>query len=133
MLDYTQIEALLAVEDEGSFVDAGKILGISAIGVARRIEKLEKRLGTQLLHRKPTRTSKSGQALCNYAREVISRENDFLTEQRRQGLQPFDVSPSLKIAVDLKWSGKFGQRAKMYPTRTNGYENDKATELFRPV
>jgi len=35
--------------------------------------------------------------------------------------------------VDMKWSGKFGQRAKMYPTRTNGYENDKATELFRPV
>jgi hypothetical protein len=33
----------------------------------------------------------------------------------------------------LKWSGKFGQRAKMYPTRTNGYENDKATEFFRPV
>ena len=33
----------------------------------------------------------------------------------------------------LKWSGKFGQRAKMYPTRTNGCENDKATELFKPV
>ena len=25
----------------------------------------------------------------------------------------------------LKWSGKFGQRAKVYPTRTNGCENDK--------
>ena len=25
----------------------------------------------------------------------------------------------------LKWSGKFGQRAKMYPTRTNGYKNDQ--------
>ena len=34
---------------------------------------------------------------------------------------------------DVKWSGKFGQLAKMYPTRTNGYENDKATELFRQV
>jgi hypothetical protein len=33
----------------------------------------------------------------------------------------------------LKWSGKFGQRAKMYPTQTNGYENDKTTELFRYV
>ena len=33
----------------------------------------------------------------------------------------------------VKWSGKFGQRAKMYPTRTNGYENDKTTELFRQV
>lgn len=26
----------------------------------------------------------------------------------------------------VKWSGKSGQRAKMYPTRTNGYENDEA-------
>ena len=31
------------------------------------------------------------------------------------------------------WSGKFGQRAKVYPTRTNGYEDDKATELFRQL
>jgi len=100
LLDYTQIEALLAVENEGSFVDAGKVLGMSAIGVARRIEKLEKRLGAKLLHRKPTRTSKAGAVLCNYAREIISRENLFVSEQRQQGLQPFEVSPSLKIAVD---------------------------------
>ena len=33
----------------------------------------------------------------------------------------------------LKWSGKIGQCAKMYPTRLNGYENDKTSELFRPV
>ena len=31
----------------------------------------------------------------------------------------------------LKLSGKFGQRAKMYPNRMNGYENDEATEFFR--
>ncbi len=100
MLDYTRLKALLAVENEGSFVDAGRALGLSAIGVARRIEKLEKRLGVKLLHRKPTRTSKAGSALCNYARDVISREDQFLLEQRKQGLQPFEASPSLKIAVD---------------------------------
>ena len=33
----------------------------------------------------------------------------------------------------LKWSGKFGQHAKMYPTLLNGYENDEATEFFRQV
>ena len=33
----------------------------------------------------------------------------------------------------LQWSGKFGQRAKMYPTLINGCENDEATELFRQV
>ena len=35
--------------------------------------------------------------------------------------------------VELKWYGKFGQRAKVYPTRLNGYKNDKATEFFRQV
>ncbi len=33
----------------------------------------------------------------------------------------------------VKWSGEIGQGAKMYPTRTNGYENDEETELFRQV
>ncbi len=38
------------------------------------------------------------------------------------------------VGVEIvKWSGKFGQRAKMYPTRLNGYKNDKATEFFRQV
>ena len=35
--------------------------------------------------------------------------------------------------VILKWSGKFGQRAKMYPTRTNGCKNDKPTEFSDKV
>ena len=45
-----------------------------------------------------------------------------------------DVVQALVVSlVVVKWSGKFGQRAKMYPTRMNGYENDEATELFRQV
>jgi hypothetical protein len=39
--------------------------------------------------------------------------------------------PSTMQSAQVKWSGKFGQRAKMYPTRMNGYENDEATEFFR--
>ena len=45
----------------------------------------------------------------------------------------FVIAEVVSTMDTLKWSGKLGQRAKMYPTRTNGYENDKATELFRPV
>lgn len=33
----------------------------------------------------------------------------------------------------VKWFGRFGQRAKMCPTRMNGYENDEATEFLRQV
>ena len=53
-----------------------------------------------------------------------------------EDLKPVLLDPMLALlspSLLVKWSGKFGQRAKMYPTRTNGYENDKATELFRSV
>jgi REP-associated tyrosine transposase len=30
----------------------------------------------------------------------------------------------------LKWSGEFGQHAKMYPTQTTGYVNDQETQVF---
>ena len=33
----------------------------------------------------------------------------------------------------LKWSGKTGQRAKMYPTMKTGYGNDEETQFFRQV
>lgn len=51
MLDYTQLEALLAVKREGSFERAGKELGITPIAIARRIEKLSVTLGVTLLSR----------------------------------------------------------------------------------
>ena len=33
----------------------------------------------------------------------------------------------------MKWSGKTGQRAKMYPTLETGYRNDEETQFFRQV
>ena len=33
----------------------------------------------------------------------------------------------------MKWSGKTGQRAKMYPTLKTGYTNDEETQFFRQV
>jgi len=37
------------------------------------------------------------------------------------------------IATALKWSGKTGQRAKMYPTLKTGYTNDEETQFFGQV
>lgn len=36
-------------------------------------------------------------------------------------------------AGGLKWSGKPGQPAKMYPTMTTGYTNDEETQFFGQV
>ncbi|NRB16649.1 MAG: hypothetical protein HRU33_03465 [Rhodobacteraceae bacterium] len=37
------------------------------------------------------------------------------------------------VCVERKWSHKSGRSGKMYPTPTNGYENDEATEFFRQI
>ncbi len=40
-------------------------------------------------------------------------------------------SPEKLPASSLKWSGKTGQSAKVYPTLENGYANDDETPIFR--
>ena len=39
----------------------------------------------------------------------------------------------LALILYVKWSGKTGQRAKMYPTLKTGYTNDQETQLFRQI
>ena len=37
------------------------------------------------------------------------------------------------VFSEVKWSGKTGQRAKMYPTLKTGYTNDQETQFFGQV
>ena len=102
MLDYTQIEALLAVKREGSFEKAGKALGITPIAIARRVDKLGVTLGANLLNRKPTRPTEAGEALCRYAEQIEAAEQRLLDEQRalgRQSANPIVSNSSLNIAI----------------------------------
>ena len=48
-----EIPVVVAVVDAGSFVGAGKALGLSQSGVSRAIQRLEKRLGARLFERNP--------------------------------------------------------------------------------
>ena len=38
-----------------------------------------------------------------------------------------------RVGRVLKWSGKIGQHAKMYPTMATGYTNDEETQIFGQV
>jgi len=65
-----------------------------------------------------------------------SCRHQILLELFEHGHILFDVLKQMPIDIHrhgVKWSGKSGQCAKMYPTLMNGYENDEATELFRQV
>lgn len=110
MLDYAHLEALLAVSEEGSFEGAGKVLGMSPIGVASRIRKLEARMGVKLLTRKPTKPTEAGEALCQYTAGIVDLEEELMTEQQATGLQSGHLSKRLKIAITEDsltcWFGK---------------------------
>ena len=92
----------------------------------KRVERLWKREGLKV----PMKQPKKGRLWLNDGSCVRLRPEyrnhvwsyDFVHHRTDDGR-----------AFRMKWSGKFGQRAKMYPTRMNGYENDEATELFRQV
>jgi len=99
ILDYTQLSALLAVERTGSFERAGKLLNISAIGISRRVAKIERRLGVKLLDRKPTRPTKAGFALCRHAEHVERLEYQLLDDSVSSYLQCPTASSPLKIAI----------------------------------
>ena len=43
------------------------------------------------------------------------------------------ISLQIGNSAQVKWSGKTGQRAKMYPTLKTGYTNDQETQLFRQI
>ena len=124
MLDYTHLEALLAVEREGSFDGAGRKLGMSAIGVARRIQKLERRLGIKLLLRKPTKPSPAGEALCRYTEDVIKLETDFIQEHRNRGLQPDKGHSRYNIAIDED------SMTSWFPQVLNDHHNSKNQKIL---
>jgi len=51
MFDYAHLEALLAVEREGTFEGAARFLGITASAVSQRVKLLEERIGAVVINR----------------------------------------------------------------------------------
>lgn len=99
MLDYTQLKALLAVDDAGTFEGAARELNLSSFAIVQRIKTLEAKLGVKLIDRSPTRTTDIGKVLCDHTREVISMEGELIDQHRIDTLEAETGSPSLKIAI----------------------------------
>ena len=79
MFDYSQLEALLAIEREGSIDGAARSLGISASAISQRIKVLEERVGAiTVVRQKPARTTEFGRILCRHAEQVILLENNLI-------------------------------------------------------
>ena len=58
----------------------------------------------------------------------------YFTRRVPTDLQKHYLCPRIVQGLNtLKWSGKTGQRAKMYPSLKTGYTNDEETQFFRQV
>jgi transposase len=84
------------------------------------------------------RTGVSHKTIKKYLREGIV-EPAFQVPHRPSKLDPFAKYLTAWLTTDqrksrkVKWSGKFRQRAKMYPALTTGYGNDDETRFFGQV
>lgn len=95
----SEIPVFAAVVDAGSFVKAGKALGLSQSAVSRTVQRLEQRLGTRLMDRSPRmlRLTDSGQRFCEEVVPLLARLEEAAQETVRASAA---VRGNLRINVD---------------------------------
>ncbi len=73
-MDVKSLYTLIAIADQGSFGDAGRVVGLSTSGVSLQVRALEDELGMTLFDRstRPPRLTDQGRAFVQRAREVIA-------------------------------------------------------------
>ncbi|MFS8044576.1 LysR family transcriptional regulator [Rhizobium sp. BR 314] len=138
MLDLTQLQSFIAVEQMGSFTLAAERLGLGQSTVSQHIQRLETELGRKLLARDTHRVvlTGDGEALLGHARHMLSIEGevrqlfagnslrgnlrlgvseDFVTSQLPDVLEEFVRShPSVDLELTVALSGT------LYEMQDNG-------------
>ncbi len=101
MFDYAHLEALLAVEREGTFEGAARFLGITASAVSQRVKLLEERIGAVVINRQsPIKPTDIGIELCRHAELVSILEDKIIKENDWIAIQEDHRKPVIKIVVN---------------------------------
>ena len=101
MFDYAHLEALLAVEREGSFEGAARALGITSSAVSQRIKLLEERIGAVLINRQaPIKPTHVGIELCRHAELVSILEDKIISANDCMPSLQDHRKPVIKIVVN---------------------------------
>jgi LysR family transcriptional regulator (chromosome initiation inhibitor) len=78
MLDYPLLEAVAAVDREGSFEGAARALHVTPSAISQRVKLLEERVGTPLVVRgRPCTVTPAGRQLCRHVEQVGLLERDL--------------------------------------------------------
>ncbi|WP_296223765.1 LysR family transcriptional regulator [Ralstonia sp. UBA689] len=106
MTDSADLRFLLSIQQNGSLVATARVLGLTPSAVSRRLQQLEKKLGTRLVDRtaRSLRFTQEGTLLCERGAELI-RQLDALTEdlQTRRG----GVVGTLKVNAPLGFGRRY--------------------------
>lgn len=83
MIDPKHLQALSAIHNEGSFLGAARILGLTPAAITQRIKSLESAIGSRVVIRdKALRLTPQGQAILAYG-----QRSDMLAQDLREALQ----------------------------------------------
>lgn len=101
MFDYAHLEALLAVEREGSFEGAARALGVTSSAVSQRIKLLEERIGAVVINRHPPiKPTHIGIELCRHAETVSILEDKIIRSNDCVPVSQDHRKPVIKIVVN---------------------------------
>ncbi len=101
MQDYAQLEALLAVEREGSIDAAARAMSMTSSAVSQRIKSLEERIGAVVLKRlSPVEPNEFGIALCRHAEAVGMMEDKLIKKFASEFANMNQPVPMIKIVVN---------------------------------
>ena len=78
---------VIAVCDAGGFEAAAHLLRMSQPPLSRQIRQLERELGVQLFHRRPTRPTEAGLVFIESARQILA-DTEQAVERTRRAAQP---------------------------------------------
>ena len=101
MFDYSHLEALLAIEREGSIDGAARSLSISASAISQRIKVLEERVGAITVNRqRPAKPTEFGKLLCRHSERVMLLEQKLITDNETYFSKMMREISVICVAID---------------------------------
>lgn len=115
MDNLSRFALFVQVVETGSFVAAGRQLGISASAVGKSVTRLEERLGVSLFRRSTRSISltEEGEIFLNHCRRILTEIDDIELELSRRMKQPkgkLKITMPLVNQLLLPVLAKFGER-----------------------
>lgn len=97
-VDLRIMRYVVAVADEGGFEAAARRLHMAQPPLSRQIRDLERKLGVELFHRRPTRLTEVGRMFVAEARSVLAQADDLVERTKAAGR---GLAGTIRLGYDI--------------------------------